>query len=241
MNRGKNTPTIFLAKGKIQAGKMRKATTLYDATLPLSEKTIVYPGDPTLKITPVSSLEVGDICNVSKIEMGSHFGTHVDFPRHVFRNGATSDFFPIDRFTGRGVIIDVPSDIKVISSQTLCSTPYHDIDSDLIILLKTRNSMLWNGGSFVEDYVYLDISAAEWLISKRPRLVGIDYVSVDVYNSGDLPVHRLLLSNNIPILENLDLSGISGGYYDIYCLPISIVGIDALPARVLIKKIMRFR
>ena len=63
---------------------MEQQNLVYDITVPLSPSLVVYPGDPPIKITPVSQLAKGDVANTSHIAMSLHSGTHLDVPRHFF-------------------------------------------------------------------------------------------------------------------------------------------------------------
>jgi arylformamidase len=55
---------------------------IYDATLAIHEKMIVFPGDPPFKKEPVSRICTGDDFNLSTSTMGTHLGTQVDPPAH---------------------------------------------------------------------------------------------------------------------------------------------------------------
>ena len=43
---------------------------------------------------------------VSKIQIGSHMGTHVDAPRHFIKNGKTIDQFDVSKFCGKAVLLN---------------------------------------------------------------------------------------------------------------------------------------
>jgi len=47
------------------------------------------------------------------------------------------------------------------------------------VLLKTRNSSLWDRPSFARDYVSLSLDGARSLIERGVKLIGIDYLSVE--------------------------------------------------------------
>ena len=49
----------------------------YDVSLPITEETIVFPGNPKPKMTQYATIPK-DITNETLICMGSHTGTHVD-------------------------------------------------------------------------------------------------------------------------------------------------------------------
>jgi arylformamidase len=77
-----------------------------DLTRPLISGMPVFPGDPPVAIERVRTHDE-DGFEVSRICLGSHSGTHLDAPRHFFPEGATLDEFPVGRFVGRGVIVDL--------------------------------------------------------------------------------------------------------------------------------------
>ena len=100
------------------------------------------------------------------------------------------------------------------------------------MLLKTRNSdTLWKLDEFSPDYVYLSTEAAEYLASRRPACVGVDYLSVGGHKANGTEVHTALLGAGILLIEGLDLSRAEAGVYELLCLPLSIAGAEAAPAR----------
>ena len=81
------------------------------------------------------------------------------------------------------------------------------------------------------DYVALTLDAAEWLVAQGIVLVGIDALSVDLFEDPQCSVHRILLAHDTIIVEGLDLREVSPGLYDLICLPLRIPGGDGAPAR----------
>jgi arylformamidase len=99
-----------------------------------------------------------------------------------------------------------------------------------------RNSGLYSLGHFVEDYVYIHPSAAEWAVENRLRLIGIDYLSVEKFKEPGSPTHRALLGGGVAILEGIDLGGVSAGGYTLWCLPLKLPGADGVPARAVLQR-----
>lgn len=60
-----------------------------------------------------------------------------------------------------------------------------------------------------DEYVSLSPPAAELCVSLGAGLVGIDYISVDRCEDESLPIHNILLKNDVLILEGIDLSAVS--------------------------------
>ncbi len=68
------------------------------------------------------------------------------------------------------------------------------------------------------------------------KLVGIDYVSIEEFKKPGAPAHHVLLSNGVIVVEGLNLLDVEPGIYDMYCLPLAVVGGAGAPARVVLRK-----
>jgi arylformamidase len=77
----------------------------------------------------------------------------------------------------------------------------------------------------------LDGAAAQALVDQGVRLVGVDRMSV-----GDEEAHRTLLGAGVVVVEGLDLSAVEPGPYELYCLPLKLVGSDGAPARTILAR-----
>ncbi|OJY47865.1 MAG: hypothetical protein BGO90_02990 [Legionella sp. 40-6] len=209
----------------------KKARRYYDLTAPITPDTVVYPGDPKFSTEVIATLENGEQFHLCHMHLGNHTGTHIDFPAHVVKGGKSSRDFPINDLIGSGLIIEVPATEKSITRafiESQCSIAKKDF-----IFFKTSNSKLSKQAAFTDKYVYIEPEAAAELIRKGVKIVGIDYISVDSYDAEDLPVHRMLLSNDVLIVEGLELNGVPVGRYNIYIMPNNIPDMDALPVRVI--------
>jgi threonine dehydrogenase-like Zn-dependent dehydrogenase/kynurenine formamidase len=191
-----------------------------------------YPGDPGVELRVTKHLDRGDPATVSHLSLGVHTGTHVDAPVHFIKGAPGIDLTSIESMNGPARVIEIP-DKETCTAQDLA--PF-DISTGERVLLRTSNSIrCWNVDAFVEDYAYLDISAAKFLTERRIRMIGIDYLSIGRGEEGP-DVHRILLGAGIVILEGLDLSSVDPGLYDVLCLPLKIVGCDGAPARVALRR-----
>jgi len=198
----------------------------YDISIPITEKMIVYPGNPAPEIRRYSSIPENKT-NESLICVGSHCGTHVDAKRHI-RNGAEgAASLPLDSFCGECQVLDLTNVEKEIHRQDLERFIIHSGD---IILLKTKNS-LRGYTRFWEDFVHLKLDAANYLVERGVRTLGFDYLSVKKFGSDD-EVHQVLIEN-LTLFEGLDLSQVPAGKYLFAGLPLRI-DCDGAPARVIL-------
>lgn len=204
-----------------------------DVSVPVCTGMAHWPGDPETCVTRVSDMELGDTCNVSRIECSAHAGTHVDAPLHFLREGQAVDAAPLDALIGPARVIEI-ADAGEVRREELQA---HRIRTGERILLKTRNSLrCWNSGVFLEDFIGVSLDAAEFLAGRRVRLVGIDYLSVGGFGGDSDSVHRALLKAGIWIVEGLNLASIQPGCYDLLCLPLRLAGSDGAPARAVLRR-----
>ena len=209
---------------------------IYDVSIPISARTPTYPGDPGVNIQQWSALAKGDTANVSFLHFGAHTATHVDAPAHFIDGAKRVAELSLDVLIGPARVVEVPGQITEISEGFVQNL---GIDSVTRLLFKTRNSGFWpdSSGAFRKDFTYLAPAAADMLIKKGVRLVGIDYLSVEKFKSARHETHLSLLSNNVVILEGLNLRNVSAGDYELICLPLLIAdGMgDGAPARAVLR------
>jgi arylformamidase len=210
---------------------------LFDISVPLSNNTPTYPGDPKFQIQQWLSLENGDSANVSMLHFGAHTGTHIDAPAHFIHGAAKVDSVPLELLIGAAEVIEVPRDCLVIDEKFVRE---HVRTGTKRVLFKTRNSEFWqdNLTTFQIDYTSLSNEAATLLAQLNVNLVGIDYLSIEKFQSESFETHLNLLSHGIVILEGLDLSNVPAGRYELICLPLRIAGGDGdgAPARAVLRQ-----
>lgn len=212
-----------------------KNRAIIDISLPLTSDMPIWPGDKKLSLFQTKSLEKGDSCNVSDLQCGVHVGTHIDAPRHFLDNGKNIDEIDLDVLVGSTIVGYLPK-VDIIERSDLENLDLPDNIERL--LLRTKNSELWknNVKEFKKDFVALAPDAAQWIVDRGIKLVGIDYLSIAPYEEG-LDTHRILLEVDIVILEGLNLADVSPGNYKLTCLPLFLVGSEGSPARAILQKI----
>jgi arylformamidase len=209
---------------------------IYDVSVPLSSATPTFPGDPGIEIKQWKDLANGDAANVSLIRFGLHSGTHVDAPAHFIEGAARVEDLPLESLIGEAEVVEAAEHIRVIDENFIAA---NCIRGSQRILFKTRNSSFWNSPEegFRLDYTYIDSTAAARLVASGIKLVGIDYLSIEGPGTEKYETHHILLSNNIVILEGVDLRRVPPGSYELICLPLKIAegkG-DGAPARTILR------
>ncbi|MBC7798251.1 MAG: cyclase family protein [Pyrinomonadaceae bacterium] len=211
---------------------------IYDVSVPISEQTPVYEGDPNVKVTVAHSIANGSVANVSRIDIGVHTATHVDAPNHFVEGARRVHELPLDVLMGKCRVVEIE---KSENSVTIAHLENVDFEGVTRILFKTRNSDLWNdlGQGFTRDFVHIEPDAAQMLVDKGVKLVGIDYLSVEQFNPPTHDTHLTLLKNNLIVIEGLDLREVPAGDYELICLPLKIIGGtgDGAPARTVLRSL----
>ena len=176
----------------------------------------VYEGDPVPECSKIKDMEKFDDYNLSKISMCLHNGTHIDAPLHFIPNGKDICEIDSDRFIGPCAVVEVPEGI--ITGDFVEEYFPRNVDK---ILIKT------NGRAFLHE------SAASALSYLGYVLVGVDIPSIEPPQF-DGRAHKVLMMNDILILENLDLQNIESGKYFLVATPMKIKGAEASPVRAML-------
>jgi arylformamidase len=199
-----------------------------DISMPLFAGMPSFPGDPEFCSAELRSIAKGDPYNLSGISMGTHAGTHVDPPVHFLPRGTTVDRIDLDLLNGPCRVVDVGAEAKAVRPDDVAQIPR----GTARVLFRTSNSARWARSlTFFPDYVGLTPAAAEALLERQVRLVGVDALSVENDPSGAFPVHHLLLGRGALILEGLLLDDVAAGDYVLECLPLRLRDGDGGPAR----------
>lgn len=206
---------------------------IYDITVPIRSGMPIYEGDPAIEIQAWSALAKGDSANVSFLHFGAHTGTHVDAPAHFIEGTRKIDALSLEALIGPARVIRVPDDVVEIGPDFIAGC---DLDRVERVLFHTGNSSFWSEG-FRKDFTHLLPEAAEILVDRGVKLVGTDYLSIEKFHSGHHRTHLALLSNNVVIVEGLNLSDIAPGDYELICLPLRIAegAGDGAPARAVLR------
>jgi kynurenine formamidase len=168
---------------------------LIDLTHTLDDKIPVYPGDPRLEITHLTDIG-GAGFTFTEIRMGMHTGTHMDGPLHMIEHEHYLSEIPVERFIGRGILIDARG-MEKIDVDLLSRVQLRQKD---IVLVMTGSSGRFRKPAYYQDYPEVTESFAEALVRAGINILGLDTPGPD---RSPFDVHRILLKGQVLILENL--------------------------------------
>ena len=235
-------------KDSSSKGSQNRNSDIIDITIPFRNGMVHWPSDFAPRIERIMDVDRGDEVTISKLQVLSHTGTHIDAPLHFVPKGGTIDEMPLDTMIGPARVIEI-KDTESVKLEELA--PY-DVQRGERILFKTQNSSrLYKTDEFSKEYVFVSYEAAEYLANRGIVLVALDYLSICKYETeadwesvteyltkSDMHrVHRIFLENGIYILEAVNLSGVEPGEYELICLPIKLDRGDAGLARAVLRSL----
>ena len=204
---------------------------IYDITVPITDALTVWKGDPPVTITKVASTQ-NDGYNLHRLDISAHTGTHIDAPLHFIEHGGNIGSISLESMIGPVMVIEIADEIQNITGEVL--EGLHIPKSIERIIFKTKNSKLWHKAPrFDESYTALVTSGAQYLVDRKIKLVGMDYLSISVIDDLVQP-HKILLSNRIVILESCNLLEVPAGMYQLICLPLKVNEIEGAPVRAIL-------
>ncbi len=210
------------------------SASLYDISLEIRPDMPVWPGSIAPRLERTLSLERGDSANVSHLTLDVHTGTHVDAPLHSLADGAAVESLALGDLVGPCRVIHLPRADRVTAKDLERQALPADVRR---LLIRTVNSEQWRAGAtrFTADFVALTPDAAQWIVNRGMRLVGVDYLSVQRFQDPTPETHLILLQARVVLLEGANLAGVPPGSYELICLPLKVAGSEGAPARVILR------
>ncbi|HJZ39156.1 MAG TPA: cyclase family protein [Bacteroidales bacterium] len=191
----------------------------------------VYPGTPEAILAREARISKEGY-NEIFMQFSTHTGTHLDCGYHILGEGLNTENTPVGRFMGRGVAIDC-RDISGNGISHHFLQPFEEkLKKADFVLFNTGWSKYWGTRDYFRDFPTPDPDAARYLTQFGLMGAGIDAISFDPADSQDLPVHRILLSQGMVLIENLvNVDSLPELGFTFYCFPLKIKEGDGSPVR----------
>jgi kynurenine formamidase len=145
--------------------------------------------------------------NKEIVELSTHSGTHCDAPYHFFEDGKTIDQVPLETYIGPATILDLRGKPpgSAIERADIERFAERISEGDIVLLNTGWGHKRANTKEFLTEYVYLSGEAAQYLVERGVKGVGIDAVSLGGYNDPAKagPPHKTMLGNGKFIVEEL--------------------------------------
>jgi kynurenine formamidase len=243
------------AQGRQDDGAVNLAEARYvDLSHAFNERTIYWPTAQKFELTEVADGETegGWHYSANNFEGAEHGGTHLDAPIHFSANGNTADKVPIRKVIGAAVTVDVRAKANADADYLITPADLTAFEAangriarDTIVLLRTGWSSRWpdarrylgtaeRGNAAVPKLHFPGLSeeAAQLLVQRRIKAVGIDTASIDRGQSTDFRAHRVLAAAQVPVFENVtNLNRVPVEGFHVVALPMKIEGGSGGPLR----------
>ena len=203
---------------------------MIDITRTIHPGMAIYPKNPEVNFEQVQKVVEGKNA-LTRIELGAHTGTHIDAPSHIHEGAQGAFVYSLEQLNGWVDVIDLSRLKSVITADDIPETTQERI------LCKTRNSLA-DPDVFDDDFMALDDSAADELVRRGVKLVGLDALSIRKRGSENR-VHETLIDNGIVVLEGVWLADVTAGEYELICLPLK-VDLDGAPVRAVLRNVSSF-
>ena len=189
---------------------------LIDLSHTIHSNLSVFPGDSPISLNQVNDYQ-SDGYNNFQLSAGMHVGTHIDGPMHLTNSKTFISELPLESFTGKGIVIDVRKQ-KVIG---LNDEIRRKIRAGDIVLFYSGFDKFFDEKEYYTNYPSLDEELVAYLVRQKVKMIGIDWASPD---QEPYTMHKILLSNNILILENLTNLNLllSESSFEIFAFPLKI-------------------
>lgn len=186
-----------------------------DLTHTITNNMPSHPLDVAVQLNSTATYQEHGVANES-LSGGVHMGTHIDAPGHFVDNGKKITDFPINTFIGQALCIDARNQ-KIVTSDLLTNI---SLKKDLIVVFCTEWDAQFYAPHYYRDHPIISAECAQLLINAGVKMVGVDFPSVD---NQPYDIHKLFLSNDILIIENLtNLIPLIGKTFNIIALPLKM-------------------
>lgn len=200
---------------------------IVDLTHTLEEDMPVFPGTEKPILHPALTMEK-DGFREKLMTMFSHTGTHMDAPSHMISDGKNLDDFDISHFVGQALVIDCRLFKQEIPLGYIENFDYSEID---FVLLQTGWDKHWGREAYFSSFPALSKEAALYLADQNLKGLGVDCISVDLMDNHDFTVHKILLSKDMVMIENLSGLDQMPIEFMLHVLPLKIKEADGSPIR----------
>lgn len=180
----------------------------------------IYPGDPAPERTRLSSMEKGDLYNLTAFGMCAHNGTHIDAPFHFVKDGKSVDAICPEVFVGMAYVAE---------HQGLV------LGSDALEMLENAKKENFEAAKriLIKGAAEVSAEAARVFADAGILLLGNESQSVGPEDA-PMEVHQILLSAGLVLLEGIRLAEVPEGVYFLNAAPLNLSGADGAPCRALL-------
>lgn len=161
-----------------------------DLSHPFGNHTPVFPGFKDIQIRRSVTHASHGVMSQHLVTV-MHNGTHVNAPIHLIQGGAGVGELGLDLFFGSGVVLDVPKGRWESIEGSDLEAAGEDVHAGDIVIVNTGWHRYYSDSQrYFGEGPGLSLDAAEWLLAKGVKMVGVDTATVDHPMATSLGRHR---------------------------------------------------
>jgi len=215
---------------------MSKQPRIVDVSHAVEHGMVTYRGLPAPVICDYLSREAsreryapGTEFHIGKIEMVANTGTYIDSPFHRYADGKDLADLPLDSLANLECLVARPAP----NGRAIDRLPFSpDEIRGRAVLVQTGWDRHWRTDRYFDGHPYLTGDLAERLAAAGAALVGIDSYNIDSVDTGERPVHSVLLRREIPIVEHMrGLEALPERGSRFFAVPVKVRGFGTFPIR----------
>ncbi len=189
----------------------------------------------TTDLYPQYQVDDGVWYILQSVHMGSHCGTHIEFPYHHNRNGMDAGSFPLERLIGDCVLLDYShkKPNEAVTAEELKAQQDKIKQHDMVLFnFDCANNY---GTDKAHDRPFVTNEAIQWLVTEKTiNLIGSDASGIEVKGAPNQPNHQYLMDHEIPIIEfAANLNELKKERFTLFVLSLPIPGLDSCPVRLI--------
>lgn len=202
---------------------------IFDISIPVYDGMRTWP---TVKPVRMKTSADPDFRS-TRLNISTHTGTHVDYPDHMT---GSKRGLPPERYFWGSVYLATPLE-QDDQRQEITRLP--ELPGGIEgVIINTGHQILRGTDAEFDRFYGISLELAEELLSRDLKLIAIDSPSVEAMVSIDdaTAVHKAILSSGTLVMENLDLTEVDDGIYELVVLPLKLDAVDGAPARAVLKR-----
>lgn len=210
----------------------RATPRLWDISPAVGAHSPVFPGDTPFRAEPTARIGPDVPVNLTRLTMSPHTGAHADAPLHYSSDGASAAELELAPYLGPCRVVHAVDPGPLVEWRHVADALADPPPRVLVRTYAAAPTDRWD-----PDLTAFHPDLLERLAGLGVRLVGIDSASADPADSKTLDAHRVLLRQDMRVLENLVLDDVPPGDYELLALPLRLVDVDAAPVRAVLREL----
>lgn len=183
----------------------------------------VYPGDPAPEKEMLTTMDSGDLYNLTAFRMCAHNGTHIDAPFHFIKDGKTVDAIDLQAVVGVAYVAEHQG---IVSG---------DDAAKIMEKAKAQNAEAARR-ILIKGTAEVSPEAAKVFAGSGILLLGNESQTIGPEDE-PMEVHQLLLGADVILLEGIRLEEVPEGCYFLNAAPLNLAGADGAPCRAILMEV----